>query len=225
MEKLKKIVIIEDELKLRENISEILQMTGYLVETAESGEPGLELIKRVKPDIILCDIKMPGRDGFWVLEQVRLDPALAAIPFIFLTAKVEHKDIRAGMGLGADDYITKPFSISDLTNALTVRLNRHELLLKTRSDDDNGHATLSEEEISQYTVKYNSLTKSEKRIFSLIAEGNSSVEIAKQLHNSVKTIENHRSNIILKLGLKGHLSLVKYCIAMNHAVKMNMVKP
>ena len=217
----KKIAIIEDELKLRENISEILQMSGYTIVTADSGESGVALIQQELPDLILCDIKMPGKDGFWVLEQIRSSEKYASIPFIFLTAKVEHKDIRAGMGLGADDYITKPFSVHDLTNAIAVRLKRNELLKSYSANNAESGQALTQQEIQAYTEKYNHLTKSEKRIFTLIAEGYSSVEIAKQLHNSVKTIENHRSNIILKLGLKGHLSLVKFCITMNNAVKVS----
>jgi DNA-binding NarL/FixJ family response regulator len=217
----KKIAIIEDELKLRENISEILQISGYSIVTADSGESGVALIQHEMPDLILCDIKMPGKDGFWVLEQIRNMEKYASIPFIFLTAKVEHKDIRAGMGLGADDYITKPFSVRDLTNAIAVRLKRNELLKSYSSTAESGQV-LTQQEIQAYTEKYTNLTKSEKRIFSLIAEGFSSVEIAKQLHNSVKTIENHRSNIILKLGLKGHLSLVKFCITMNNALKSSV---
>ena len=208
---MKRIVIIEDEQVLRENIKEILTLKGFTAYAAASGDEGLDLVRTVLPDLVLCDIKMPRYDGFWVLEQIRKNNELNKIPFIFVTAKVENRDIRDGMGLGADDYITKPFSSDELIRAINARLERISML---SSDTKEESFTYNEKDHEQVKQTLTQLTRSEIRILKMIAAGLSSSEIAERLFNSVKTVENHRSNIISKLALKGHLSLVKYCMAM-----------
>lgn len=122
-----KILVIEDEPKLRENICEILENEDYDVEYAENGKIGVEKVKKFNPDLIICDIMMPEMDGFAVLEQLQGSPETASIPFIFLTAKVEPENLRKGMSLGADDYLFKPFHIQDLINAVQKRLSKKEL--------------------------------------------------------------------------------------------------
>src|SRR5580704_8128521 len=102
---MKKVLLIEDNNEMRENISEILSLANYAVLTAENGKVGVEIAKRDKPDLIICDIMMPDLDGYGVLHILGKDPETAGIPFIFLTAKAEKGDIRKGMNLGADDYM------------------------------------------------------------------------------------------------------------------------
>ncbi|MCK8495608.1 MULTISPECIES: response regulator [Spirosoma] len=121
---MKTILVIEDTPAMRENISEILQLAPYQVVQAANGREGIEQARQIHPDLILCDIKMPELDGFGVLHILRKDPTLAGIPFIFLTAKVEAADFRAGMNLGADDYLTKPFDDLTLLNAVELRLKK-----------------------------------------------------------------------------------------------------
>ncbi len=122
----KKILIIEDNTDIRENIEEILELADYTVFTAENGKSGVRLAKEQLPDIIVCDIMMPELDGYGVLHILSRDEKTNSIPFIFLTAKVEKEDFRKGMNLGADDYITKPFSENDLLDAIESRLKRNE---------------------------------------------------------------------------------------------------
>lgn len=122
----KKILIIEDNTDIRENIEEILELADYTVFTAENGKTGVRLAKEHLPDIIVCDIMMPELDGYGVLHILSRDEKTNSIPFIFLTAKVEKDDFRKGMNLGADDYITKPFSENDLLDAIESRLKRNE---------------------------------------------------------------------------------------------------
>lgn len=112
---------------MRENTSEILSLANYKVITAENGKTGVELAQKEKPDLIICDIMMPELDGYGVLHILSKKPETASIPFIFLTAKTEKSDIRKGMTLGADDYLTKPFDDTDLLNAVESRLNRISL--------------------------------------------------------------------------------------------------
>jgi CRP/FNR family transcriptional regulator, polysaccharide utilization system transcription regulator len=134
---MKKIAVIEDNAEMRENIQEILELANYAVVTAENGRIGIDLVKTEKPDLILCDIMMPELDGYGVLYYLSKDPEAAAIPFVFLSAKAEMTDMRKGMTLGADDYITKPFDQVELLDAIEVRLKRSESI-KQLADGGRG---------------------------------------------------------------------------------------
>ncbi len=123
-----KILLIEDNPEIRENMGEILDLAGYEVYTAENGKEGVATALREKPDLILCDIMMPVLDGYGVLHMVQKHADLQSIPFIFLTARSERSEIRKGMELGADDYITKPFDSTELLKAIEVRLKKAEQL-------------------------------------------------------------------------------------------------
>lgn len=120
-----KVLIIEDEDSIRENMAELLEMEDFEVETASNGMRGLEKAKNILPDLILCDVMMPKLDGYEVLTELRKRPETANIPFIFLTAKTERTDLRQGMNLGADDYLTKPCSSQELLEAIAARLQRN----------------------------------------------------------------------------------------------------
>jgi diguanylate cyclase (GGDEF)-like protein len=121
---MKKILVIEDEDFVRENIVELLDVEGFEVISAENGHEGVDLAKAMAPDLILCDVMMPGLDGYGVLTALRQESVTAAVPFIFLTAKAAKADFRQGMELGADDYITKPFTRAELLGAITSRLKK-----------------------------------------------------------------------------------------------------
>lgn len=119
---MKKILVIEDEEFVRETISDMLEIEGYIPILANNGEAGLDCLREASPDLILCDINMPVMDGYEVLERLKSTENLSNIPFIFLTAKASNDDMRRGMELGADDYIFKPFKARDLLNAINTRL-------------------------------------------------------------------------------------------------------
>ncbi|WP_224998494.1 response regulator [Cesiribacter sp. SM1] len=125
---MKKILLIEDNLEIRENIAEILSLANYEVAQAENGKVGVEMAKSQKPDLIICDIMMPQLDGYGVLHLLSKNPDTAGIPFIFLTAKSEKEDFRKGMNLGADDYLIKPFDDLELLDAIEMRLKKNEIL-------------------------------------------------------------------------------------------------
>lgn len=120
----KKVLIIEDHGEIRTNLVEILEMARYTVYQAENGKRGVELAISHVPDIILCDIMMPELDGYGVLYMLNRHEQTSGIPFIFLTAKAEHADLRKGMELGADDYLVKPFDDMELLNAIDIRLRK-----------------------------------------------------------------------------------------------------
>lgn len=135
---MKKILLIEDNTEIRENMSEILELAGYNVVAAENGKSGISSALNDKPDLILCDIMMPVLDGYGVLHMLQKNAELQTIPFIFLTAKSEQMEIRKGMGMGADDYITKPFDTTEVLNSIEARLHKAELLKQPLSNDLHG---------------------------------------------------------------------------------------
>jgi two-component system, sensor histidine kinase and response regulator len=124
---MKKVLVIEDEPQVRANIEEILNLLGFQATTACDGMMGLQLVHQEMPDLIMCDIMMPGLDGYGVLTSLRQDEVTANIPFIFLTAKVNRPDLRQGMELGADDYLTKPFTPNELLKSIAVQLEKREV--------------------------------------------------------------------------------------------------
>lgn len=127
---MKKVLLIEDNQNIRENTAEILELANYTVFTAENGKEGVEAALREKPDLIICDIMMPVLDGYGVLHMIQKNPAVQNTPFIFLTAKAERNEMRKGMELGADDYLTKPFDGTELLNAVESRIKKMDLLKK-----------------------------------------------------------------------------------------------
>jgi len=135
---MKKILLIEDNKEMRENTAEILELANYSVVTAPNGKAGVELANKEQPDLILCDIMMPELDGYGVLYLLSKKADTAGIPFIFLTAKTEKTDIRKGMSMGADDYLTKPFEEMELLNAIEVRLKKSESFKKEFSKSIEG---------------------------------------------------------------------------------------
>ncbi|MFN2217896.1 MAG: response regulator [Anaerolineae bacterium] len=118
------VLVVEDEPVILEIITSLLQEEQYKVLQAPNGQAALALLEDDRPDLIISDIRMPGMDGFELCERVRANPDFAQLPFIFLTGRDERADMRRGMGLGADDYLTKPFDPEDLLTAVRVRLSR-----------------------------------------------------------------------------------------------------
>ncbi len=125
---MKKILVIEDNEKVRNNIAEILELSNYKVFTANEGKSGVEIALKENPDLIVCDIMMPVLDGYGVLHLLNKHKETYGVPFIFLTAKSEKADFRKGMEMGADDYLTKPFDGIELLNAIEIRLKKSESL-------------------------------------------------------------------------------------------------
>jgi len=133
-----RILLIEDNDDIRDNTAEILELSGYEVDAAENGKAGIEHALANRPDLIICDIMMPVLDGYGVLHLLNKNEQLSGIPLIFLTAKSERSDMRKGMEMGADDYITKPFTDIELLSAIESRLKKVALRQKDFSSDPAG---------------------------------------------------------------------------------------
>lgn len=125
---MRKILVIEDSEALLNDIVEMLTLEGFETVRASNGREGIDMVHRHFPDLIVCDVRMPVMDGYGVLDNLRSDPVTANIPFIFLTARTGRTEMREGMRLGADDYLTKPFTAEELINSVHARLNRNDLM-------------------------------------------------------------------------------------------------
>lgn len=191
---MKKILLIEDNPEIRENTSEILSLAGYDVATAENGKKGVELVQKAKPDLIICDIMMPELDGYGVLHILSKNEETSGIPFIFLTAKTEKTDIRKGMTLGADDYLTKPFDDTDLLNAIETRLRKHQLRSKQYDNTQLGLDHFiqdAQKALNLADLCEDKKIKSFKKKGELFIEGDSPATIFFIKSGSVKTFKSH----------------------------------
>jgi DNA-binding NarL/FixJ family response regulator len=210
---LKRILVVDDEKMLRESICTLLDLYGYSAVGAENGLQAKQLVTDFNPDLVLCDVKMPQMDGYEFLHSLRQGSGGIGIPFIFMSAKVEKDDIRRGMNLGADDYLTKPFVKEDLLKAISSRMDRYIHLksaFKVSSENEGLNLKFSRDEVNEKLIK---LTKTEKKVLRLVAEGKTSRQIAESLFVSFKTIENHRANMAEKLGISGKLSLITFAVS------------
>ena len=190
----KKVLLIEDDKIVRENTTEILELANYKVKSAENGKIGVTLAKSFIPDIIICDIMMPVLDGYGVLQIVSKISKLEQIPFIFLTAKTHHEDLRKGMELGADDYINKPFEESELLREIETRLRRAEAFDNKIQLDKNLSVNHSNSVIN---IKDFDHFLSQKEVFkykngeTIYCEGNQSNFIFFIQKGAVKTYKNN----------------------------------
>jgi CRP-like cAMP-binding protein/CheY-like chemotaxis protein len=150
---MKKILLIEDNSDIRNNTAEILELSNYEVILAENGKAGIEKAIACKPDLIICDIMMPVLDGYFVLQAVHKNEEIKNTPFIFLTAKTERADFRKGMELGADDYITKPFTGTELLNAVESRIKKIDMLKQEMKPGMNGVEHLMEASFGKNAVR------------------------------------------------------------------------
>lgn len=191
---MKKILLIEDNAEVRENISEILSLANYDVLVAENGRAGVDMAQRQKPDLIICDIMMPELDGYGVLHILSKNEQTAAIPFIFLTAKTEKTDIRKGMNLGADDYLTKPFDDTDLLNAIEARFRKNAIQQKQYEATPEGLDNFIKD--AQSVLNLQDLGKDRKvRKFKkkaeIYAEGDTPLHVYFVKSGNVKTFKSH----------------------------------
>lgn len=189
---MKKILVIEDEPAMRSNLRDILELENFLPLAAANGREGIAAAKRELPDLILCDVMMPELDGHEVLATLRADAATARIPFIFLTAKGEHADVRNGMNLGADDYLVKPVRVADLLEAIAARLDRAQQ-----------HGTFKADFKSAVPLEKLGLSARESEILLWVAQGKSNFETGIILNISGATVKKHLEHIYEKLQVEG----------------------
>ena len=200
-----KIVVIEDHAEMRENICEILELANYKVCAAPDGKAGVELVKRELPDLVLCDIMMPELDGYGVLYYLSKNHETSSIPFIFLSAKSEKEDMRKGMLLGADDYLTKPFKEIELLDAIDARLKRSAAIRSLSVDAENLQAFLNSHAalkgINQLAVQ--ARTKDLERREQLYQEGDTPSSIYYVIQGKIRTYMINKDDKELVTALYG----------------------
>ena len=178
---------------MRRNITALLRYYDYEPIAAENGPKGVEAARRTKPDLILCDVMMPEMDGYGVLQTLQTDPELARVPFIYLTAKGEKDDLRCGMNLGADDYLTKPVANADLIRAIEARLRRSEQQVKREFKPD----------FSSFDPLLKlGLTPRAAEALLWLAQGKTNADIASILGISESTVKKHVQEMFEKLGVE-----------------------
>lgn len=195
---MKTILVIEDEAATLKNLVLMLEMEGFKPLSAANGRLGVSIAKREVPDVILCDVSMPELDGYGVLEALRADEKTVSIPFIFLTAKGDKKDLRTGMNLGADDYLTKPASAEDVLAAILSRLNRHH---------EKEQAAMAKVELkpnfdSSKPLEALGLTPREAEVLLWVAQGKSNPDIATILGCAENTVKVHLARVFEKQGFE-----------------------
>jgi DNA-binding response OmpR family regulator len=191
---MKSILVIDDNRDIRENTAEILDLAGYKTFTAENGKKGVDLALKEKPHVIVCDIMMPELDGYGVLHLLRKNPETQNIPFIFLTAKTERGDLRKGMEMGADDYITKPFEDIELLNAIETRLRKMDVLETLYAPTQQGIRQFIKDvkdtgALSQLAEQYNIESYSKKQ--TLYQEGKRPRYLYYLMKGKVKCVKTH----------------------------------
>ena len=190
---MEKILVIEDEPEMRRNIAALLRYHDYEPIAAENGRQGIETARREKPDLVLCDVMMPELDGHAVLQALQSEASLARIPFIFLTAKGEKDDLRSGMNLGADDYVTKPVANADLVRAIETRLRRSEQQVKREFKPDFS---------SSEPLLVLGLTPRAAEALLWLAQGKTNSDIAAILGITESTVKKHVQEMFDKLGVE-----------------------
>ena len=214
---MKKILLIEDNKEIRENTAEILELANYRVFTAENGKIGVEVALKENPDLIICDIMMPVLDGYGVLHLINKNPQIQHTPFIFLSAKTEKGDIRKGMSLGADDYLTKPFDGTELLDAVEGRLKKAELLRKDLASGLTGLSELmtvtsGKDVLTSFTEERNINKYKKKQV--IYSEGNRPFQLFFIQKGKVKTYKINELAKELTVGLYSEGDFLGYIALM-----------
>ncbi|MBI5692779.1 MAG: response regulator transcription factor [Verrucomicrobia bacterium] len=196
---MKRILVIEDDARLRQHFAEILRLDGHEVIETRNGREGVERARRDPPDLVLCDITMPEMNGHRVLETLRGEPRTAHLPFIFLTGWNEQEDVRTGMNLGADDYLTKPVAPDELIAAVRARLRRAELAGASPARRPAGAAEPGR-------LEQLGLTPREAEVLFWVARGKTNDEIATVLGIGLTTVKKHLESTFAKLGVENRTS-------------------
>jgi len=222
---MKKILIIDDNPEILENIAEILELANYKVCTAENGKTGFGMAVRELPDLIVCDVVMPVLDGYGMLHLLKTNSTIRNTPFIFLTAKTDRAEMRKGMELGADDYITKPFEETELLNAIQCRLKKADMV----KEDTCGESALgcipedNEKEIFHFLAENRDVNIYKKKQL-IYSEGNRPSRLFYILKGKVKTFRTNDDGKQLITGLYNEGDFLRYVPLMEGTVYKDMAE-
>ena len=211
------ILVVDDDLGTRLAISTFLEAAGYSVVAAENGVEGLKLVGQCQPHLIVTDVTMPQMDGYELIRQVRLRPALRLLPVVFLTARAETQDRIRGYQLGCDVYLPKPFELQELGVIVRNLLERLQMIeLEWRSHNPSTPALASETTVAASTIPLTQVkftfTPREQQVLALLADGLSNGQIGDRLHLSPRTVEKHVSSLLNKTDTNNRSELLRFAV-------------
>ncbi|MDJ0704382.1 MAG: response regulator transcription factor [Leptolyngbyaceae cyanobacterium MO_188.B28] len=201
----KQLLLIDDDPNLILLVKDYLEFRGYKVTTAGNGREALEVLDKVTPDMIICDVMMPEMDGYAFVKQVRENTKTNWIPILFLSAKGQSQDRVKGLNTGADVYMVKPFEPEELVAQVESSLKQASRLIQHQNKGASAAPTIQ----VPFDVE---LTPTELRVVQFVARGMANREIADELKVSQRTIESHVSNMLGKTGLHNRTELARWAI-------------
>jgi len=202
----KKLLLIDDDPNLILLVKDYLEFKGYQVISAENGREALNILDKETPDMIICDVMMPEVDGYSLVQQIRENPTIRAIPIMLLSAKGQSQDRVKGLTTGADVYMVKPFEPEELVAQVESTLKQVERVKDKSTPKKPTAGTILT------SIQDVDLTPTEQKVIQLLARGMANQEIAQQLNVSKRTIESHVSNMLNKTNLHNRTELTRWAI-------------
>ena len=212
------ILVVDDNFTVRNLIKDCLELQSYSVILADNGIQALDLAKEYHPHLLISDIKMPSKNGYDLVKELRQIPQFRLLPVIFLTNQDDTKARITGYQAGCDVYLAKPFNPNELVTIVRYLLDRSQIvqseLLFTENKNNNNEESLSISDSLKVEVEIE-LTKREQEVLALIIEGLSNLKIAEKLYLSPKTIEKYVSNLLKKTTSRNRTELVSFAFKHN----------
>jgi DNA-binding NarL/FixJ family response regulator len=211
------ILVAEDDPGIRLSVCDYLEMSGYSTIAAEDGEKALALLETYRPHLLVSDIKMPGKDGYELVRQVRQRPQFRLLPVIFLTERASIKERILGYQAGCDLYLPKPFEMEELGAVIRNLLERSQIIqselrfsnLEHQPQVTNSHNSHTQSELSEQLSGFD-LSKREREVLNLLSVGHSNVEIGNELHLSPRTVEKYVSSLLRKTDTNNRAELTRF---------------
>ncbi len=209
------ILIADDDQSIRQFIRDYLELQGYAVITAVNGEEAFSLVEKYHPHLLISDIKMPKKDGYDLVKQLRQKPQFRLLPVIFLTQRSSTADKILGYQVGCDVYLPKPFEIEELAAIVRYLLERSQILQSELWFSEQKTQEEIDELEPSHSLNLLHLTPREKEVLDLLTQGLSNIKIGKKLHLSPKTIEKYVSSMLKKTDTNNRTELVRFALDHN----------
>ncbi|MBW4609319.1 MAG: response regulator transcription factor [Hassallia sp. WJT32-NPBG1] len=215
------ILVVDDDLGTRLSISDYLELSGYIVITADDGQEALEIVEEYHPDLIVTDIVMPRMNGYELVRQVRQKPAFRLLPVILLTARIKTQERILGYQSGCDLYLPKPFELEELAAAIRNLLERSQIMKSEYGFSHQENPGNSAPKVAdshnhvnhfQKSEALSSLSSREREVLELLTHGLSNAQMGNELHLSPRTVEKYVSSLLRKTETSNRAELVRFAI-------------
>jgi DNA-binding NarL/FixJ family response regulator len=215
------ILVVDDDLGTRLSISDYLELSGYIVITADDGQEALEIVEEYHPDLIVTDIVMPRMNGYELVRQVRQKPAFRLLPVILLTARIKTQERILGYQSGCDLYLPKPFELEELAAAIRNLLERSQIMKSEYGFSHQENPGNSAPKVAdshnhvnhfQKSEALSSFSSREQEVLELLTHGLSNAQMGNELHLSPRTVEKYVSSLLRKTETSNRAELVRFAI-------------